>query len=285
MELAVSFPSEELGTDPAKMRDFIQGAEQIGYTQVHAGEHIIGADTTHRPDWNNPYTIDSFWHEPFTLMSFLAAHTRRMLLVPAVLVLPMRQTPLVAKQAAQVDVFSGGRLRLGIGIGSNPFEYEVMGQDFHTRGRRVEEQIAFLRELWTKRSATFEGKWDKLLEGGLNPLPVQRPIPIWMGGGGVETALKRIARLADGWILTGRLEGGPGPAIQRYKEYAKEAGCDSSTLTIACRGNAGGGTPDEWRKGYEEWASLGATLIVVGAGKGTPDQLLANLRRYKEAVA
>lgn len=285
MELAVSFPSAELGMDPVNIRDFIQGAEQIGYTQVHAGEHIIGADPTHRPGWDNPYTHDAFWHEPFTLMTFLAAHTQRMLLVPAVLILPMRQTVLAAKQAAEVDGFSGGRLRLGIGIGSNSFEYEVLGQDFHTRGQRVEEQIAFLRELWTKPVVTFEGKWDGVFEGGITPRPVQQPIPIWMGGGGVEAALKRIGRIADGWILTGRLEGGPGPAIERYKAYAKEAGRDSSTLTISCRGNAGSGTPDEWRKGYENWKSLGATVIVVGAGSGSADQLLRKLRQYKEAVS
>ena len=285
MELTISFPSAELGMDTVKIKDFIQGAEQLGYTQVHAGEHIIGADPTHRPEWNNPYTHDSFWHEPFTLMTFLAAHTERMLLVPAVMVLPMRQTVLAAKQAAAVDGFSGGRLRLGIGIGSNAFEYEVLGKDFHNRGSRVEEQVAYMRELWTKPVVTFEGRWEGVFEAGINPRPVQQPIPIWMGGGAVEASLKRIGRLADGWILTGRLEGGPAAAIERYKGYAKAAGRDPEALTISCRGNAGSGTPEEWRQGFESWQSMGANVIVVGSGSGTPDQLLERLRQYKEAVA
>lgn len=288
MELAIYFPSGELGMDPVKIRDFIQGAEQLGYTRVHGGEHVVGADATHRPDWNRPYTLDRFTHEPLTLMTFLAAHTQRMLLVPAVLIVAMRQTVLVAKQAAAVDGFSGGRLRLGLGIGTNPVEYEVMGEDYHTRGRRMEEQVAVLRELWTKPSVTFEGRWHHLFEVGINPLPVQRPIPLWMGGGAVERVLKRIGRLSDGWIVTStQVEGGFGAAIERYKAYAKEAGRDPAMLDITGRIEMGSNSPDQWRKEYEAWEAWGANAVVVQTSNAgtTPDQQLDAFRRFKEAVS
>ncbi len=282
MELAVSFPSEELGTDLNKIKDFVQGVEQLGYTQIHAGEHIIGADPERFPE--HPFTINSVFHEPLILMTYLAAISQHLLLVPAVLILPMRQTVLAAKMAAEVDIFSGGRLRLGLGIGSNQYEYDIMGKDFHTRGKRFDEQIELMRALWTNRVVTFEGQNDSVIAGGLNPMPIQQPIPIWIGGGGVDVAMKRIARLADGWIVTGRLEGGAGPAIEKFKGYVKEYGRDISKIAITARGNAGA-TPDEQRKSYQEWESLGATVVVVATGKGEPAQMLDNLRRYKEAVS
>jgi len=287
MQLAVSLPREELGLDAARLRDFLQGVEALGYTQVHTGEHVLGADPTNRPGWSFPYTHQSFWHEPLTFMAFVAACTQRIELVSSILILPLRQTPLVAKQAAEVDGLSGGRLRLGIGLGSVPVEFEFMGQDYQRRARRVEEQIALLRELWTKPVVTFEGRWDRVVEAGINPLAVQRPIPIWMGGGTVEASLQRIARLADGWILSGRLEGGK-ETLDRFRSLVRAGGRNPDDIAISARTTAARGTPAEWRAAHAAWADLGATHLAVGTAGITsndPAVHLDALRRFKEAVA
>lgn len=288
MELGVSLPSRELGTDAVKLRDFIKGAEQLGYTQVSVGEHVIGADIANRPGWDLPNTLEGYHRDPFTTLSFLAAHTQRMLLVSSVMILPERQTVLVAKQAADLDGLSGGRLRLGVGVGRYPIEYEAMGKEYRNRGQRIVEQVALLRVLWTQPVVTFEGKWEQLFEAGINPLPVQRPIPIWFGGGGVESVLKRIAAIGDGWIVTPLpIEGGIPAGIERYRAYAREAGHDPSSLSIIVSGNAGRGMPDDWRKEYEHWQSLDVTAISVGTGGAgsMPDLHLEALRKYKEAVS
>ena len=282
MDLAVSFPTEALGADPVKIKDFVQGAEQIGYTQVQAGEHVIGADPKYRSDV--PYTIDEFTHEPMTLMMFIAAHTQKMLLVPSILILPQRQTALVAKQAAEIDLLSGGRLRLGVGIGNHGFEYEALGQDWSARAKRIEEQMAFLRALWTQRSVNFEGKWDSVAHAGINPMPIQQPIPLWVGGGSVESALKRIGRTADGWLPTSKMGEDLRDGIQRFKKYAEEVGHDASKLAIVLRGTAASGTPDDWRKDYADKQSMGGTVITINGGDGTVDEMMKRLKAYKEAV-
>lgn len=288
MELGVQFPTEELGMDSAAIRDFIQGAEGLGYRHAVVGEHVIGSDPASRAGQETRYTNETLYHEPLTFLSYLAACTKDMLLVSTVLILPMRQTVLVAKQCAEIDCLSGGRLRLGIGVGRNPVEYEALGQDFHTRGRRIEEQVALLRELWTKPVVTFEGRWEKITEAGLNPLPVQRPIPIWFGGT-TDTVLKRTARLGDGWIPTGATaEGAFDATLNQVRGYLRDAGRDISTFAIAGRTNAGKGSPDEWRKAYADWQRWGASTLAVDVtapGVTKPDQMLDVLRRYKEAVS
>ena len=199
MKLGVVFPQIEMGADPGAVRAYGQAVEQIGYHHILAYEHVVGANTASRPGWRGPYDIDSVFHEPFVLFGFLAGLTERIEFATGIVILPQRQTVLVAKQAAALDVLSGGRLRLGIGIGWNAVEYEALGTDFHNRGRRCEEQVALLRALWTERAVTFDGKWHRVTDAGIEPLPVQRPIPLWFGGG-EERVLRRIARLADGWM-------------------------------------------------------------------------------------
>ena len=221
MQLGVIFPQVEMGVDPVAIRDYAQAVEQMGYTHLAVYDHVLGAGTTTRPDWRGPYTSESLFHEPLVLFGYLAGCTRGLELVTEVIILPQRQTALVAKQAAEVDVLSGGRLRLGVGIGWNDVEYEVLGEDFHTRGRRVSEQIAVLRALWTQEVVTFEGKWHRITEAGINPLPVQRPIPIWMGGGRAESALRRIARLADGWFPQVRPDDAGRALLESLRGYTK----------------------------------------------------------------
>ena len=199
MKLGVVFPQIEIGADPGAVRAYGQAVEQIGYHHILAYEHVVGANTASRPNWRGPYDIDSVFHEPFVLFGYLAGLTERIEFATGIVILPQRQTVLVAKQAAALDVLCGGRLRLGIGIGWNAVEYEALGTDFHNRGRRCEEQVALLRALWTERAVTFDGTWHRVTDAGIKPLPVQRPIPLWFGGGD-ERVLRRIARLADGWM-------------------------------------------------------------------------------------
>ena len=201
MHIGVTVPLTEFGADLTGLRDFVQAAEDLEYAHVRLLDHVLGADPQFHPEVPEfPYTHKSYLHEPLTFMGYLAAITQRLHLVTAILILPQRQTALVAKQAAEVDVLSGGRLRLGIGVGWNPVEYEALGENFHNRGRRCEEQIAVLRALWTQEVVNFKGQWHQISHAGVNPLPVQRPIPIWIGAGRSaqpippEAALRRHSR-------------------------------------------------------------------------------------------
>src|SRR3970040_304736 len=199
MRIGVVFPQTEIGADPYYIKDYAQAAEELGNSHILAYDHVIGANPTSRPGWKPPYTHLDVFHEPFVLFGYMAGLTTKVAFVTGIIILPQRQTVLVAKQAAALDGLSGGRLRLGIGIGWNPVEYEALGENFQDRGRRSEEQIEVLRALWTKELVTFEGRWHKITDAGLNPLPVQRPIPIWFGGG-AEPVIRRIGRLGDGWM-------------------------------------------------------------------------------------
>src|SRR5215467_10313993 len=182
MRFGVVFPQTEIGTDPAVTREFAQTAETLGYQHILAYDHVIGANTASRPGWRPPYTHKDSFHEPFVLFSYLAGLTKTIELVTGIIILPQRQTILVAKQAASLDVLSKGRLRLGVGIGWNPVEYEALGQDFSNRGRRSEEQIDLMRKLWAQDIITYKGRWHTVTDAGLNPLPPRRAIPIWLGG-------------------------------------------------------------------------------------------------------
>ena len=288
MELGVVFPQTEIGADPAAVRDFAQAAENLGYSFIAIFDHVLGANID-RPDraggrW--PYTHRDLIHEPLTTLAFIAGVTNRLGLMPAVIILPQRQTALVAKQAAEVDVLSGGRLRLGVGLGWNPVEYEALGEDFHNRGKRIEEQVEVLRKLWTQDLVTFEGQWHRITDAGVNPLPVQRPIPIWMGGY-VEPVLRRIGRTADGWVMVGR----PGPdvknQVEQVRNYAREAGRDPSAIGVQGGVRFSGGGPDEWRQDVQTWQSIGATHVAVGtrgAGMGSVSAHIDAIRTMKEEL-
>src|SRR3989442_10997287 len=209
MNIGVVFPQVEIGQDPGAIRDYAQAVEAMGYTHILVFDHVLGANPERPGGWKGPYTYRHAFHEPFVLFGFLASATRRVELVTGILILPQRQTALVAKQAAAVDVLSRGRLRLGVGVGWNPVEFEALGENFTNRGKRIEEQIDLMRALWTKELVTFHGQWHRVPDAGINPLPIQRPIPVWMGGES-EVVVRRAARLADGWMPHFR----PGPDAQ-----------------------------------------------------------------------
>ena len=247
MQLGVVFPQTEIGADPGAVREFAQAAEELGYDHLLAYDHVLGADAS-GSDPTGPARTPSEhqFHEIFVLFGYLAAIAPGLELVTGVLVLPQRQTALVAKQAAEVDLLTGGRFRLGVGIGWNYVEFEALGEDFRDRGRRSEEQIEVLRRLWTEPVVDFDGRWHRIPAAGINPLPVQRPIPIWIGGS-AEAAIRRAARLADGFFPQRPLEGGWPATMDRFRGWAEEAGRDPASIGIEQRIDVSSGTPDDWR--------------------------------------
>ncbi len=284
MEIGVILPQTEIGPDVGAVRSYGQGVEGLGFRHVVAYDHVVGADPAVHQGWDGPYDIDTEFHEPFVLFGYLAGCTS-LELVTGITILPQRPTVLVAKQAAEVDLLTGGNFRLGVGIGWNPVEYEALGQEFTTRGVRLEEQVALLRQLWTTRSVTVDGRFDRVTGAGIAPLPVQRPIPIWLGGASPR-AFARMGRLADGWFPMVQ----PGPQLDSARQIidaaAREAGRDPATIGMEGRVEWRGDV-DDLVKRVERWAGVGATQVSINtmrAGLGTVDAHLGALAVAAEAL-
>jgi probable F420-dependent oxidoreductase len=279
MRIGVVFPQTELGGDPAIVRAYAQGVEALGFTHILAYDHVAGADPTVHRGWQGPYNIDSTFHEPFVMFGYLAAITA-LELVTGVIILPQRQSVLVAKQAAEVDLLTGGRFRLGIGLGWNAVEYEALGEKFTDRGKRSEEQVELMRKLWTERSVTFSGKYHTVTGAGLAPLPPQRPIPVWFGAAS-DRAYERAGRLGDGWFPM--MDPGPGLdyALEQVKRAAASAGRDADSLGMEGRVNWAGHR-DRVAADIGAWKAAGATHVSVNtmkAGLATVEDHLAALER------
>ena len=289
MKIGVVFPQTEIGQDPAMIRDYAQAVEAMGYTHILAFDSVVGANPDRPGGWDSQYDYRHAFHEPFALFAFCAAVTRRIELATGVLILPQRQTTLVAKQAAEVDVLSGGRLRLGVGVGWNPVEFEALGENIHDRGKRIEEQLEVMRLLWTRELVTYEGRWHRVPDAGIKPLPVQRPIPVWMGGES-EAVLRRAARLAGGWITLQTFRPGAGAQqiIDRLHGLVREAGRDPAAFGIEGRVALAQLPPAEWAKEMAAWRAMrGITHVCVntmGLGLPGPEEHVRTLERFKADV-
>lgn len=286
MKFGVVFPQTEYGNDAAAIKEFAQAAEALGYHHILAYEHVLGANPACAESWKRPYTYKHPFHEPFSLFSFMAAVTEKIAFTTGILILPQRQTALVAKQAAELDLLSGGRLRLGVGLGWNEVEYIALNQNFSTRGKRVEEQVDVLRKLWTEPLVTYEGKWHKILDAGLNPLPVQRPIPIWFGGHH-ENVLRRVAAMGDGWLPNYRRVVDAQAALEKLRTLLREAGRTWDEIGVEPRLQYKGGDPEVWKKILDEWQEAGATHVTFNtmrAGLDTPEDHIGAIRRFAEAM-
>jgi probable F420-dependent oxidoreductase len=284
MRVGVVFPQTEIGADPAVVRAYAAAVEELGYAHILAYDHVLGADPAGHPGWSGPYDVDTQFHEPFVLFGYLAAITS-LELVPGVIILPQRQTALVAKQAAEVDLLTEGRFRLGVGLGWNAVEYEALGKDFTNRGRRLEEQVALLRRLWTERSVTFDGRYESVVAAGLAPLPLQRPIPIWFGAQS-PPAYRRAGRLADGWFPQWR----PGPevdqAIEQVRAAAQASGRDPDSIGMEARVGLARGVDDAAGQ-VQAWQALGASHVSVntmGIGAGGVDRHIMALAEVARAI-
>ncbi|HUE58101.1 MAG TPA: LLM class F420-dependent oxidoreductase [Acidimicrobiales bacterium] len=272
MQIGVVYPQTELALDPVTVRAYVRGVEQLGFRHILVYDHVVGADPAVYTGWNGPYDVDTTFHEPFVMFGFLAAVTQ-LELVTGIIIAPQRQTALIAKQAAEVDILTEGRFRLGIGVGWNRVEYESLGQDFHTRGRRQEEQIGLLRLLWTERSVEHDGEFDRIKGAGIAPLPVQRPIPIWMGGAS-EAAYLRIGRLADGWFpMTS-----PGEPLSQAREHvaagASLAGRDPGSIGMEGRIEAG----EQAARHADKWRAAGASHLTINTMGDGHEGVAAHLK-------
>lgn len=287
MKIGAIFPQTEMPNDPVAIRDFAQAVESLGFDHLVAFDHVIGANAASRPGWSGPYRHTDSFYEPFVLFGYLAALTKSIELVTGIIILPQRQTTLVAKQTATLDVLCNGRLRLGIGIGWNDVEFEALGENFRDRGIRSEEQMEVMRALWTQELVTFDGRWHKITDAGINPLPVQRPIPIWIGGRH-DRVLRRIARLADGWFPLFPADDTGRELMDRLWEYVRQEGRDPASIGIEAWISVANKQPDQWVREAEAWKELGATHISVGtmkAGYATVDGHIDAIRLFKEALA
>ncbi len=286
MRIGATFPQTEIGNDPIAIRDWAQAAEGAGYDHILVFDHVLGAGLSTRPDWRGPYNSATPFHEVFVLYGFFAALTSRVELVTGVVILPQRQTALVAKQAASLDLLSGGRFRLGVGVGWNAVEYEGLNENFHNRGARIEEQIAVMRALWSDTAIDFKGRWHTIDNAGINPLPTQRPIPIWIGGT-AEPVLERIGRIGDGWFPQRPPDDEARAAIERLRGYAERAGRAPEAIGIEPRINLSQTREADAAAFLEGWRAIGATHITVnfmGAGFKSLQEHLDALRRVRELL-
>jgi probable F420-dependent oxidoreductase len=285
MRIGVVFPQTEIEPDPGAIRAYAERVESLGYTHLLAYDHVVGADPDAHAPWNGPYDVHPRFHEPFVLFGYLAAITS-IELVTGIIILPQRQSALVAKQAAQVDLLTGGRFRLGVGLGWNAVEYDALGKDFSTRGRRLSEQVALLRRLWTEPVVTFDGRDEHVTAAGIAPLPVQRPIPVWIGGSS-EPAYRRIGRIADGWFPQVPPNEKLDAARAVIAQSARDAGRDPGTIGMDGRVNWTGDL-DRAVEHVGRWRAAGATHLSVNTmnvGVGGVDAHLAVLERIAEAIA
>lgn len=286
MKIGVVFPQIEFSSDPAAVRDYAQAAESLGYTHILAYDHILGANPDRPGGWNGPYTFKNPFLEPFILFSFMAGLTRSIEFTTGIIILPQRQTTLVAKQAATLDVLSSGRLRLGIGLGWNEVEYASLNENFHNRGRRIVEQVEVLRLLWTQPLVNFQGRYHTIPDAGLNPLPVQRPIPVWFGGHSAEQ-LERAARLADGWMPNYRSAADARPALDTLDRLLAQAGRLRSQFGLEPRLNYAKGDPQAWETSRREWQAAGATHLTIdtmNCGFTTPAAHIQAIQTFAKAM-
>ncbi len=295
MKLGVALPIVDIGGQPDAIRDFAQAAEGIGYQGIAAPDHVLGVNVASRPEWTQGRARSTdLYHDPFVLFGFLAGRTAIGDFSTQVLILPQRQTVLVAKQAASLDVLCGGRFRLGIGVGWNEVEFVGLNEDFHNRGRRSEEQVEVMQALWAAPHVDFTGKWHRVEDAGINPRPASRRVPLWYGGH-ADVTLRRVVRWGAGWMP---LAYGPGDearaAFDKLRRIAEAAGRDPATIGIDTRVSAAGDEA-EWREDVRFWKSCGVTHLTLAnyyqsghlrriAGRSLADHIAA-MTRYWNAVA
>ncbi len=296
MQIGATFPQLEINPDPGEIKEYAQAVERMGFKFIMAYDHVIGANMASRPDWKGPYNLASQFFEPFTLFPFLAAVTEKVKLITRVVILPQRQAVLVAKQAACIDVLSRGRMILGIGTGWNEVEYEALGVKFSERGRIYDDQIGVLRELWSKEAVTLKTPYHTVTDAGLNPMPVQRPIPIWMGGGTMrirkgqdipDAVLRRIARLADGWIPMWGPDARGLQWLETYRGYCREYGRDPSTIALAGNIDVRAADGAKWAEQCKAWRDCGASHLTINTmddGLKGAEQHLKRLEEVRKAL-
>jgi probable F420-dependent oxidoreductase len=284
MQVGAVIPQSDIGTDIGGLRHYAQAVQELGYDFLVTSDHVVGTVKEAHPELDRIYSVDSLVHEPMALFAFLAGVAPKLGFLPSVVILPQRQTVLAAKQAAEIDVLCGGRFRLGVGIGWNPVEYEALNENFLNRARRYEDQIKVMRLLWTERTTSYKSRYHTLSEAGINPRPIQRPIPVWIGAS-AEVAVQRATRIADGYLPLRPLDGGWQATIDKVHGWLREAGRDPSTFGMEGRLDTSSGTIDDWQKTILMWRGFNASHLSVGtSGAGSVDGHIARLRDVKQIL-
>jgi len=286
MQLGAVLPHNEIGTDPAAITAYLRGVEELGMTHLLIYDHVMGADPDREGGYSGPYDKDTAFHEPLTFFAYAAAVTTSIELVTTVLILPQRQTVLVAKQAAEVAILSNNRLRLGVGTGWNKVEYQALNEDFTNRGRRQAEQVELMRKLWTSDAFSFDGRYHTIDRASINPLPSE-PVPIWFGGS-APALLERCAVLGDGWMPLGGANDKSAALLDEIRERRLAAGKSMDDFGVQAQAQWGGGNPDRWRSHATRWQEIGATHMAVAthnAGPTDVDGHLARIAEYQAAIA
>ena len=297
MQLGASLPIGDIGTSPAVIRDYAQAAEGLGFDHLVAPDHVLGLNPAGNHGAARVGTTETAYHDPFVLFGFLAGCTKKIGFATGVLILAQRQTVLVAKQAASLDLLCGGRgrFRLGVGVGWNEVEFTGLNENFHNRGKRSAEQVRVMQALWAEPHVTFDGEFHKIMDAGINPRPTSGHIPIWFGGH-AEATFRRAARYGDGFMP---LAYGPDDnalaAFDKLRGLVREAGRDPAAVGIEVWTSPGLGNDDDWRRDFRFWKAAGVTHITANttfaganhkriAGHTAADHLAA-ITRYRAAVA
>lgn len=283
MRIGVVFPQTEIGAIPADIARYATTVESLGFRHLLAYDHVVGGSLDAHPQLAGRYTSETMFHEVFVLFGYLAALTTTLEFVSGVIILPQRQTALVAKQAAEIDVLSSGRLRVGIGIGWNAIEYEALNESFRNRARRFEEQIALLRALWTEPVLTFRGDFHTIDHAGILPMPLQQPIPLWIGAS-AEPAVRRAARLGDGYLATTPI----GPQLDAILGWLTDElarnGRSLNDFGLEGRIGLATGDEDDWKREFAFWRDRGASHVSFNTMGGTYHGVGAHLDALARAL-
>lgn len=285
MQYGAVFPHNEIGTDPGAIKAYAQGIEALGVTHLLIYDHVLGADPDRPGGWKGAYDKDVAFHEPFTTFAFLAGVTETLEFITTVLILPQRQTVLVAKQAAEVAVLSNNRLRLGVGTGWNDIEYEALNETFTNRGKRQAEQVELMRKLWSEDAFTYQGEYHTISAAGINPRPSEQ-IPIWFGGS-AAALLKRCGELGDGWIPLMGANDNARQCLETIRQHREARGLAWDDFGIQAQAQYHGGTAERWSKHANKWRDIGATHLAIATHNAGPTDVDGHLKRvaeYLEAV-
>ena len=295
MQLGVTLPLTDIGGDSGTVRAFAQEAEAYGFDFLGAPDHVLGVNAASRPDWGDRSTSADLMHDPFVLFGFLAGVTRKITFSTEVLILAQRQAVLVAKQAASLAMLSDNRFRLGVGIGWNEVEFVGLNENFRDRGKRSEEQVQVMQQLWAERHVSFKGRWHTIEDAGINPRPTTGRVPVWYGGH-ADVTLRRIAKWGDGWMMLGHPPGDAAAAeFAKLRRFAEEEGRDPASIGIEVWVSTGEGKPEDWRREFQWWKAAGVTHVSVAnwywrghhrriAGRSYAEHVTA-MKQYKDAVA
>ena len=280
MEIGAVFPHNEIGTDPQAIKDYAQGVEELGVTHLLIYDHVLGADRDRPGGFEGPYDKDVAFHEPFTTFAFIAAVTKKLDMITTVMILPQRQTVLVAKQAAELAILSNNRFKLGIGVGWNAVEYTGLNENFKNRGKRQEEQVELMRLLWESEVLEYEGDYHHIDKASINPRP-SKSLPIWFGGGAPQL-IERCADLGEGWIpLMGPNEAARN-TLSAIKEKRESKGLDRDNFGVQAQAQYAGGDAERWNKHAEKWRNLGASHLAIATHNAEPTNVDGHLGRIQE---